>query len=246
MKKRHVFLIIAILAFIAISILSFNSIYNFILVRNYKDGDHTMSADPLQNINLYQEYVAYYNAGNVAYEKHDYKGAIENYKKALSFNPPEDKECPIRVNLVLASLNKFDWTGETKIQPDELRTALEAGREILLEKGCATDNNDGHDKDAQQLKNDIDKLLEYLDQWEQNSSGDGSEGGSSGGQGEDNQNSNGGEEQEDDEDDEEKDPEERLKDMLEQQRRESETEREAAREEENGQKGSRYNSGDIW
>lgn len=233
MKKRHVLLIISAVLFVGIAVLCFNSIYNFFLVRDYLGDDPTMSAEPLQNLNLYQEYVAYYNAGNVDYANGNYKGAIDNFRKALTLDHPEDKDCDIRVNLVLASINQFEgMLGKKNFPADEFRQTLIEGRDLLLADGCATDNNDGHDKDAQQLKNDIDKLLEMMDQ---SGGGGGAEDPSDGGSG-------GGTDDGKDSSDVEDDLEEKLKDY----EQDSANERENSGQNEENDKNGYGNGGDIW
>lgn len=233
MKKRHVLLIISAVLFVGIAVLCFNSIYNFFLVRDYLGDDPTMSAEPLQNLNLYQEYVAYYNAGNVDYANGNYKGAIDNFRKALTLDHPEDKDCDIRVNLVLASINQFEgMLGKKNFPADEFRQTLIEGRDLLLADGCATDNNDGHDKDAQQLKNDIDKLLEMMDQ---SGGGGGAEDPSDGGSG-------GGTDDGQDSSDVEDDLEEKLKDY----EQDSANERENSGQNEENDKNGYGNGGDIW
>ena len=235
MKKRHVMLIIASVLFIGIAVLCFNAVYNFFLVRDYLGDEPTMSAEPLQALNLYQEYVAHYNAGNVAYSEGNFKEAIDSFRKALTLDHPEEKDCDIRVNLVLASINQYEgMLGKKNFPADEFRQTLLEGRDILLADGCATDNNDGHDKDAQQLKNDIDKLLEMMNQ----SGGGGSDDGSSGGGSDDGQSGNDGQDNSDVEDD----LEEKLKDF----EQESANERENSGQNDENEKNGYGNGGDIW
>ena len=83
---------------------------------------------------------------------------------ALEAHPGEKKECDIRVNLALAMLKKinFDHLDTEKDKENAIRT-LQAARNVLCEKGCADPyGTDGHDPEAEQLKQDIDKMLEEL------------------------------------------------------------------------------------
>ena len=111
---------------------------------------------------LFFRYIFIYNKGNKLYERFDYPGAIEAYQDALNANPPHFKECSVRVNLALAMIYNMgeDFAAPENIE-NSINTLLEA-RDILLEDGCASDDGDGHSKPAQQLKEEIDKLLEQL------------------------------------------------------------------------------------
>ncbi len=131
---------------------------------------------------LFFRYIYFYNQGNDRYERLDYAGAIESYEHALSANPPHFKECSVRVNLALSMIYNMgpDWAAPENVD-SSIQTLMEA-RDILLEDGCATDDGDGHSEPAQQLKEEIDKLLEQLQQ-QQQSKPDDSETETDGGQG---------------------------------------------------------------
>lgn len=131
---------------------------------------------------LFFRYIFIYNKGNKLYERFDYPGAIEAYQDALNANPPHFKECSVRVNLALAMIYNMgeDFAAPENIE-NSINTLLEA-RDILLEDGCASDDGDGHSKPAQQLKEEIDKLLEQLQ--EQQGGSNESEENNSGAQGE--------------------------------------------------------------
>lgn len=103
--------------------------------------------------------ITHYNHGNDLYQKGDYDGAIKSYTKALKWNPPENKECSIRINLVLAMLAKIDENDDVQNIIKELKEA----REVLCENGCANENDNlGHSDKAEQLKSDIDDMLNQL------------------------------------------------------------------------------------
>ncbi|MBE5886465.1 MAG: hypothetical protein E7284_08710 [Lachnospiraceae bacterium] len=118
---------------------------------------------------LFLRYIFYYNKGNRLYERFDYVGAIEQYENALDAFPPHFKECSIRVNLALAMIYNMgpDFAAPENVE-NSIATLMEA-RDILLEDGCATEEGDGHSEPAQQLKEEIDKLLEQLQQQQQSS-----------------------------------------------------------------------------
>lgn len=165
MKKRHIILLTVgmVLTLIAGKLI-FNFIINESLIKHTSEGgldwtDHLI----IYTGNFFEPYVAHYNNGNVYYGRGEYERAIDEYERALKGWPPKMKECRLRTNLVLAMLNRYDWSGDIVMDADALLLDLKRGRSILLEDGCATDNNDGHDTDAQTLKNDIDRLISELE-----------------------------------------------------------------------------------
>lgn len=102
-----------------------------------------------------------YNHANNLYNSGKYEEAIKEYEKALELFPSKDKECKIRINLTLANLKK--------LEKEELRerklAILEKSKEILTKKGCASANGDekqGHSKDAEKLKQEIEDEIERL------------------------------------------------------------------------------------
>ena len=122
--------------------------------------------ESLLKLNFPESYLPYYNLGNAEYKNGNYDRAISNYKKALELGPQHnhEKECDIRVNLALAMLAKIDWAN-MKTQKDGQRAIkqLKAARNVLTEEGCANpDDPNGHDEDAEQLKKDIDDMIQQL------------------------------------------------------------------------------------
>lgn len=132
----------------------------------YKRGYYSVATEnALTHLNVPEGYLPYYNLGNAYYMYEDYDAAISCYKTALESHPTEKKECDIRVNLALAMLHKIDFDNlETINQISNAVRTLQAARNVLTEKGCADPyGTDGHDPEAEQLKQDIDKMLEELD-----------------------------------------------------------------------------------
>lgn len=156
-------LVTAIVLALAI-LLSVRIAVNHSFVRNYNKGQYnTQSEEKLLSMNFPESYVPYYNLGNAAYRNGDYNSAISYYSDALKHFPPEKKECDIRVNLALSLCNTIDFYSlDTQDKIDTALFVLYKARDILLEKGCATNEGDGHDADAQKLKEDIDKMIELL------------------------------------------------------------------------------------
>ncbi len=118
------------------------------------------------------EYVIWYNIGNYYFDKGDYGDAEEAYLMAISCGIPYGKECPVKVNLALSMMSQIDeddWdefldcTGREEQSAGARRAekVLKDARDVLIEDGCAhKDDEDGHDKQAQLLKDEIDELLE--------------------------------------------------------------------------------------
>jgi tetratricopeptide (TPR) repeat protein len=140
-------------------------IINGAFLLNYSHGNYSpRSQEFLQKVNIPEGYLPYYNAGNAYYMLEDYDSAIDCYKSALESKPTEKKECDIRVNLALAMLHKVDLDNiKTEKQKANAIRTLQSARNVLCEKGCADPyGTEGHDPEAEQLKQDIDKMLEEL------------------------------------------------------------------------------------
>lgn len=108
-------------------------------------------------------YIFYYNTGNKHFENKDYESAITAYTKALNANPPEGKECPIRINMALSMIYNLPDDYDEADQREDSVDTLKKARKLLLKEDCATDDGDGHSEKAQKLKDQIDKLIEELE-----------------------------------------------------------------------------------
>ena len=140
-------------------------IVNLVFLINYDNGSYSVETEEfLQHLNIPEGYLPHYNAGNAHYKLEEYDKAIAEYLMALEARPGEKKECDIRVNLALAMLKKIDFDHlETEKDKENAIRTLQAARNVLCEKGCADPyGTDGHDPEAEQLKQDIDKMLEEL------------------------------------------------------------------------------------
>lgn len=134
-------------------------------LNDYAEGYYAFDTEKkLLSANIPESYLPHYNLGNAAYESGDYDSAVIFYQRALSYYIPHGKECDIRVNLALSMIGRIDFdhlTDDERIQKaiDELMAA----RDVLTEEGCADpDGTDGHDPEAEQLKQDIDRMIEML------------------------------------------------------------------------------------
>ena len=163
MKKRIMIAAYTIVALLLIKF-AFTYWYNEWVISKYEEGDYTENFSLLEAFNFTERYIVYYNNGNVMYQNKDYEAAIEYYEQALEEDPPEGKECPIRINLALAKLQLLgeDYLTEEKI--DKTIKILKDCLDILSEEDCANDDGDGHDNRAQRLYDEIKEMLEQAQQ----------------------------------------------------------------------------------
>lgn len=170
MKKiplRYYFWLAIGLIFLAVGIFILTRILtNHSYVESYNRGEYkTEKEEGLLGLNVPEGYVPYYNLGNAYYRMGDYNSAIGYYNQALLQHPAEPRDCQIRINLALAMLKTIDFynlNSQEKI--DTALFMLYKARDVLTENGCASEEgSDGHNADAQKLKEDIDKLIEQLE-----------------------------------------------------------------------------------
>lgn len=115
-----------------------------------------------------QLYIFHYNRGNEFYELGQYEKAASEYEKALKLYVPKGRECDIRVNYALSvcgGLNLNDISGLTEDEKKAMINTLETAIDILVEEECAHRNdNNGHDDEAQKLKNELQEIIDMLKQ----------------------------------------------------------------------------------
>ena len=129
--------------------------YNEWVISKYEEEDYSENFALLEVMNVNEPYIVYYNNGNVMYQRMDYEAAVDYYVQALEHNPPEGKECAIRINL---ALTKLEFLGDDFMMPQNIDKSIELLEEcldILSEYDCANDR-------AQRLYNEIKDLLEQL------------------------------------------------------------------------------------
>lgn len=161
MKKKVIICIYILLSLIFLK-QAFNYFYNESVIRKYNNGNYSTDVSALYFLNCFQPYIAHYNNGNIYYQEGNYDKAIEEYYKALELNPPKYKECSIRINIALAMLERL---GDDYAKPERVEETIEelnAAIDVLLEDGCATEEDDGHSETAEQLKEEIEDLIEKL------------------------------------------------------------------------------------
>ena len=157
--------IISVVLVISALFFGIRYLINMSFLHKYNKGVYQAEIEEfLSKLNIPEGYLPYYNAGNAYYMLEDYDSAIACYEDALDSHPTEKKECDIRVNLALAMLHKIDFDHiDTEKQKESAIRTLQAARNVLVENGCADPyGTEGHDPEAEQLKQDIDKMLEQL------------------------------------------------------------------------------------
>ena len=147
--------------------LAINFFANETFVKHYKEG--TYKENNLSVLGFLEPHISYYNKGNVYYQKGQYEDAIACYENALSRHPSKEQECDIRINLALSMIAPIDSSQLDEQELERAIATLKDAKEILCKNGCASENGDGHNKDAQTLKEDIDRFLNELKN-QQNSS----------------------------------------------------------------------------
>lgn len=112
-----------------------------------------------------QPYIYHYNKGDIYYSQGDYKGAENEFENALKWETGMPEDCEMRINYALSIVKQIDPQTVTKDNLDEAIDRLEEAKTALLKNGCAHDEDEnGHNSDAQTLKDEIDKFEEKLRQ----------------------------------------------------------------------------------
>ena len=247
------------------------NIVNTAVLMSYRSGHFSeIPENLLVYLRFGDNYVAFHNMGNIEYQLGKYDKAVYYYQQALASKPPErDEECMIRVNLAFSMCHTIDWDNLDRSDQDAVEkvvTTLQTARAYLTEHECASEpvgSDDGHYRDADLLKHDIDKMLEQLSQSQ-------SDGGGGGGDQNDDQNDQGGggqdEDQNEDQDKDDKQDQsqqpdadskdaeaerarqEKLKEDLQQQKRDLEERRASNGDYEyiDGGKAQGYGDGTLW
>ncbi len=167
MKKviKIIVIVLAVVLLLFFGLLTFNYCYNEFTISKYEEHDYSQNDDLLTHTSIFETYIAHYNNGNIHYQSGEYEEAIEDYKQALEAGAPhEGEECDIRVNLALAIIGTLPENYSAPGNVEQSIQTLEEAREYLLEEECALDEDEGHDDEAQKLKEEIDKLIEQLKQ----------------------------------------------------------------------------------
>ena len=165
-KALKIILVIFLIIFLK---LSFSYAINEIIIYNYNAGKYNNNLVKLLYVfNFHQPYIAYYNEGNILYQKNNYDEAIAKYNEALNKRPPLKRVCDIRINLSLAIIKNININNKT----EDLQK-LEEAKNNLYENNCANPIDDsGNSKDAEKLEEEINELEKQLEDNSNDSSPD--------------------------------------------------------------------------
>lgn len=158
MKKLFITLWILLITCLLCLIVNFSA--NETLIKDYKAG--IFMENKMAFLGFLEPYISYYNEGNVYYRKKNFNAAIEAYQNALKRHPSRHRECMIRINLALAMVTPIEPAEMTDSDIADAIRILEDAKQILSVHGCAAEDGNGHNKNAQTLKEDIDRFEEEL------------------------------------------------------------------------------------
>ena len=168
---KKIALITGIISALCFTWLFVNYAVNEKTIKNYKNEIYkTNSINSV--LGFAEPYVYHYNKGNVYYKKGDYKGAEEEYKKALESQLKDEKDCSTRINLALSMVTPIDEKSITKDNIDGIIERLKEAKAVLTQNECACEDRvSGHNEDAQTLWNEIDDFQKKLEQQKENQNG---------------------------------------------------------------------------
>ena len=161
--KKKIMICAYVLLFLVCGKLGFQYFYNEYIINQCKEGEKALSTGPLMVVNWIQPYLAHYNTGNIHFENKEYEEAIKEYKEALDLKPGKDEECSVRINLALAMVYGLGEDYASEENRENSLKVLKEAKQVLLENGCDTEDGDGHNKTAQELKEEIDDMIRKLD-----------------------------------------------------------------------------------
>ena len=155
---------------IAIAVWIVTALFLAILVVNYygnrrlieRYGEGIYQQNELGFLGFTQPYINHFNRGNVFFQLGDYQKAKQEYQSALNLKPEDPYDCKVRVNYALSYVKPIDPKKITEDNYEDVIETCETAKSILSEKGCATENNDGHYYAAQKLYNEINEFIESL------------------------------------------------------------------------------------
>ena len=144
--------------FLGILILNYTG--NRKLINNFDQGNYQQNE--MGFLGFTQPYINHFNKGNVLYKLSDFEKAKQEYQMALNLRPDEPYDCKIRVNYALSYVTPIDTSEIDEDNYEDVIEICEKAKEILAQKDCATENNDGHYYAAQKLYNEINAFEDEL------------------------------------------------------------------------------------
>ena len=162
--KKRIWICVCILLLLLSFNLTFHYFYNEHMIEKYNHQEYSLGGNPLLFCNWFQPYVAHYNMGNIYYQNEEYADAMYEYQRALDANPGKGKECSVRINLALAILKTMETDYDSEENVEDSLEKLREARSVLLEEDCATEAGDGHSETAEELKCEIDEMIQKLEE----------------------------------------------------------------------------------
>lgn len=114
-----------------------------------------------------KDMINYYNKGNEYCEEDQYDKAQVLYQEALKGKLSDEQDCMARINMALAMTAPLTEDYVTDENRGQVIDTLKQAREILLQNGCAGEEEEGHNEQAQILKEEIDSYIEQLEKEEE-------------------------------------------------------------------------------
>ena len=157
--KKIIKILLGVLIVILIKLVG-TFIINGIIIFNYNNHIYnSLLVKSLYFLNVSEPYIAYYNEGNIMYQKKDYDGAIKKYKEVISKKPPQKRICDVRINLSLALIRNISNYKDY----NSAYNTLEEARYNLYKDDCASATDDsGNSKEAEELEEIIKELENEL------------------------------------------------------------------------------------
>lgn len=149
--KKVLTVIIVVIVILLLKVSITFTINELVIQKEKKEDYDTSLVNSLYILNVIERYVAYYNHGNLLYQKGQYKEAEEKYQQALRKNPPSSRTCDIQINLTLAKVKQIDMSN-----PEKALEELKKARSVLYENHCADAKDDsGESQEAEELEEEI-------------------------------------------------------------------------------------------
>ena len=147
-----------------------NHVKNEKLISDYESGVY--EENEFTAFGFFEPYIAHYNQGNIEYQNGNYDKAIEEYEAAIEGGITDERDCLARINIALSMIAPINLDEINDENIDDIIAKLEEAKKVLTENGCAhEEDRNGHNDDAQQLKEDIDEFIRKLKEQKNNGGG---------------------------------------------------------------------------
>ncbi len=124
-------------------------IFDVLYFVNYNNPDATaiVVLGNMQTVaNAFEPYIAYYDLGTAYIRDNNGKKAEEALRNSLKNNPPEEKNCQVRVNLAYSIEMQADEAANKNLY-DSALILYSTAEGVLLENNCASKQNDQKPRD---------------------------------------------------------------------------------------------------